>query len=143
MFILGTMQFEETRSDFFSTEFGAKVVVAMSNFLQRNNCQLDALLSETLDSASAEGEHLMDEFKTLELCCDDQATAQHTLFTVTLFQRLGVYCASRKEERRQNPVTLPMQLLPSMVNYFQQLAVHSINNMLMNAKLASISGSTV
>ena len=96
MFILGTMQFEETRSDFFSTEFGARVVAAMSNFLQRNHCHLDALLSQTLDSASEEGERLLGE-----LCGDDQATTQHTLVAAALFQRLGVYCASRKEERRQ------------------------------------------
>ncbi len=134
MFLLGVMEYQDSRSDFFLTAFGARVIENISSFLAGNNCNLDALLSDTLDGASAAGELLLTELRR------DPDAAKHKSFEEHFLKQLGVYCATR---RAGEASTAQMQLQPNLLKSFEGMAVESISRMLLNAKLESVSGAAV
>jgi hypothetical protein len=134
MFLLGVMEYQDSRSDFFSTAFGARVMENISSFLAGNNCNLDALLSDTMESASALGERLLTELRR------DPDAAKHKSFEENFVNQLGVYCATRRSGEAS---TAQMQLQPNLLKSFEGMAVSSISRMLLNAKLESVSGVAV
>lgn len=90
VFMLGVMEHQDARSDFFSTPFGGRLMESISSFLVENHCSLDALMSESLENASAEGERLLAELRS------DPDASIHKTFETDFLKQLGVYCASRK-----------------------------------------------
>jgi hypothetical protein len=147
VFMLGVIEHQETRSDFFSTPFGGRLMESISSFLVENHCSLDSLMLDSLESASADGERLLAELRT------DPDASIHKTFEVDFLKQLGVYvppppslcfcnnlnmyCSSRKAG---GTATLPTQLRPHLLRSFESMAVSSINSMLLNATLEPVAG---
>ena len=102
----------------------------VSSFLAGNNCDLDALMSDTLESASAAGERLLAELRS------DPDVAMHRAFEENFMKQLGLYCASRKE----GATALQLPLQPNLIRSFERMAVASISSILMHARMDSIAG---
>jgi hypothetical protein len=130
MFILVAAEYQEARVDLLSTAFGSRVMECVSSFLAGNNCDLDALMSDSLESASAAGERLLTELRS------DPDITMHKAFEENFMKQLGLYCASRKDGT--TALQLPMQ--PNLIRSFERMAVASISSILMHARMESIAG---
>jgi hypothetical protein len=102
----------------------------VSSFLAGNNCNLDALMSESLEDASAAGERLLAELRS------DPDVAKQRTFEEVFLKQLGLYCASR--EKGSSIAQLPLQ--PKLMKCFERMAMSSIRSMLVNATIESIAG---
>ena len=118
--------------DFFSSEFGARIMESVSVFLAGNNCGLDALMSHGMDAASETGERLLAELRS------DPDAAKHKTFESTFVKQLGLYCASRGGVAGFGSKTLPPP--PNLLRSFEGMSATSISGILLNARMDSIAG---